>query len=112
MLSLPALVVALVLFAFVDQFMLWLGKSGMLPWRRGDDGRPVSATGFEVLHGSISPGKAQELKQRQTSLILRDEAESGAPPLCRVDLDSGTAVFRAPAAPAEQVTDAAEAADR
>ena len=93
-LSLPALVVLLVLFAVVDQVMLALGKAGILPWRRGGDDRPVSATGFEVLHGSISPGKAQELKQRQTSLVMREEDEAGAPRRGGIDLESGRAVIK------------------
>ena len=99
--SLPALVVLLTLVAFVDQCMLRLGKAGVLPWRRGSDNRAVSATGFEVLHASMSYGKAHELRQRQTSLVLRDDAEAAAPPSCSVDLDRGTIVFRA--APGGQV---------
>lgn len=95
LLSLPALVVLLTIFAFVDLFMLRLGKARVLPWRRGTDNRAVSATGFEVLHASMSYGKAQELKERQTSLVLREDAEASAAPSCTIDLNSGKAVFRA-----------------
>jgi hypothetical protein len=94
MVSLPALVVLLTVLAFVDMLLLKLGKAGILPWRRGADHRPVSATGFEVLHGSMSYGKAQELKQRQTTLVLRDEDEAAAPPNGPIDLDAGRVVFR------------------
>jgi hypothetical protein len=94
MVSLPALVVLLTLFAFVDMLLLRLGKAGILPWRRGADHRPVSATGFEVLHGSMSYGKAQELKQRQTTLVLSDEQEAGSPPNGPIDLDAGRVVVR------------------
>jgi hypothetical protein len=90
--SLPALVVLLTVFAFVDLLLLRLGKARILPWRRGADDRPVSATGFEVLHGSMSYGKAQELKQRQTTLLLRADQESGAPPHGPIDLDAGRVV--------------------
>ncbi|HEV2637320.1 MAG TPA: DUF6191 domain-containing protein [Actinocrinis sp.] len=98
-LSLPALVVLLTMFAFVDLLLLKLGKAGILPWRRGEDHSTVSATGFEVLHGSISYGKAQELKQRQTELVLRQDQESAAPPYGAVDLDSGRVVVRAVSRP-------------
>lgn len=88
--SLPALVVLLTAFALLDMVLLRLGRAGILPWRRGADHRPVSATGFEVLHGSFSPGKAQELKQRQTTLVLRDDQEAaGTPASGAIDLDSG-----------------------
>ena len=92
--SLPALVVLLVLLALVDQLLLALGKAGLAPWRRERGARPVSATGFEVLHANLAPGKAQELKQRQTTLILREDEESAAPPAGPVDLDSGRIVVR------------------
>lgn len=92
--SLPALVVLLVLLAIADQLLLALGKAGLVPWRRQRGERPVSATGFEVLHANLAPGKAQELKQRQTSLVLREDEESGAPPSRAVDLDSGRIVMR------------------
>jgi hypothetical protein len=92
--SLPALVVLLTVFAFVDLLLLRLGKAGIVPWRRGSDHRPVSATGFEVLHGSMSYGKAQELKQRRTTLVLRDDHEAGAPSNGPIDLDAGHVVLR------------------
>lgn len=93
--SLPALVVLLCLLAAVDQLLLWLGKAGILPWRRKAGNRRVSATGFEVLHAHLSVGKAQELKQRSTSLVLReDEHAAGRPRSSAIDLEAGTAVIR------------------
>ena len=94
--SLPALVVLLCLLALLDQVLLWLGKAGVLPWRRKAGSRRVSATGFEVLHGHLSVGKAQELKQRHTSLVLREDETAGGRPHSAVDLDAGTAVIRRP----------------
>ena len=55
----------------------------------------ISATGFEQLHASFSPGKQNELEQRKTTLMLRDDEGDGAPPRTRVDLDAGVAVIRA-----------------
>lgn len=94
--SLPALVVGLVVLALIDQLLLWAGKARILPWRTKDRDRRVSATGFEQLHGHLSPGKAQELKQRETVLVLREDEAPGAPPRSEVDLVGGTAVIRVP----------------
>lgn len=57
------------------------------------------ATGFEQLHGALSPGKQHELSERQSALLLRDDDEDGAPPhRTRVDLEGGVAVVRLPPA--------------
>ncbi|TRO61658.1 DUF6191 domain-containing protein [Streptomyces sp. IB201691-2A2] len=91
--SLPGLVILLTVIAFVDQLMLRAGRAGVLPWRNGARTGQVSATGFEQLHGALSPGKQHELNERQSALVLRDDEEDGAPPhRTRVDLDGGTAV--------------------
>lgn len=92
--TLPALVVLLCLLALVDQVLLWLGKAKILPWRREAGERRISATGFEVLHGQLSIGKAQELKQRQSMLVLRDDEQAGGRPNSAIDLDAGTAIVR------------------
>jgi hypothetical protein len=100
LLTLPGLVIALTAVAFVDQLLLRMGRAGVLPWRgRGGYGQ-VSATGFEQLHASFSPGKQNELKERQSSLLMRDDEEDGAPPhRTVVDLKGGTAVVRLPQGP-------------
>ena len=92
--SLPALVVLLCALALVDQVLLWLGKARILPWRHERGERRVSATGFEVLHAHLSVGKAHELKQRGTTLVLRDGEQADARPYSAIDLDAGTAVIR------------------
>ncbi|MDG4858556.1 DUF6191 domain-containing protein [Streptomyces sp. T-3] len=103
MLTLPGLVIALTLIALVDQVLLRAGRAGLLPWRNGARVGQVSATGFEQLHGSLSPGKQHELKERQSALIMRDDEEDGAPPhRTTVDLDGGTAVVRRPPGPCPQ----------
>ncbi|MFB7574182.1 DUF6191 domain-containing protein [Streptomyces sp. NPDC056165] len=95
--TLPGLVVALTLVAFVDQLLLRAGRVGVLPWRNGARQGQISATGFEQLHASLSPGKQNELKERQSALVMPDNEDDGAPPnRTTVDLDGGTAVVRMP----------------
>ncbi|MEW1718047.1 DUF6191 domain-containing protein [Streptomyces sp. NPDC093109] len=97
--TLPGLVILLTVVAFVDQLLLRMGRSGMLPWRNSVRQGQISATGFEQLHASFSPGKQNELKERQSALLMRDDEEDGAPPhRTTVDLDGGTAVIRIPGA--------------
>ncbi|MET8964540.1 DUF6191 domain-containing protein [Streptomyces sp. NPDC004074] len=97
--TLPGLVILPTVPAFVDQFLLRLGRAGLLPWRNGARQGQISATGFEQLHASLSPGKQTELKERQSALLMRDDEEDGAPPnRTTVDLDGGTAVVRMPPA--------------
>ncbi|MFF7329784.1 DUF6191 domain-containing protein [Streptomyces sp. NPDC090306] len=97
--TLPGLVIVLTVVAFADQLLLRAGRAGMLPWRNGARQGQISATGFEQLHASFSPGKQSELKERQSALLLRDDEEDGAPPhRTTVDLAGGTAVVRMPPA--------------
>ncbi|MFF4547148.1 DUF6191 domain-containing protein [Streptomyces sp. NPDC001435] len=93
--TLPGLVIVLTAVALVDQVLMRAGRAGILPWRNGARLGQVSATGFEQLHGALSPGKQHELKERQSALLLRDDDEDGAPPhRTTIDLESGTAVIR------------------
>ncbi|WP_432139586.1 MULTISPECIES: DUF6191 domain-containing protein [unclassified Streptomyces] len=95
--TLPGLVIALTLLAFVDQLLLRAGRAGLLPWRNSVRQGQISATGFEQLHAALSPGKQHELKERQSSLVLRDDEDDGAPRhRTTVDLGQGTAVVRLP----------------
>ncbi|MFF4852931.1 DUF6191 domain-containing protein [Streptomyces sp. NPDC001194] len=95
--TLPGLVVVLTAVAFADQVLLRAGRAGVLPWRNSVRTGQVSATGFEQLHAGFSPGKQNELKERQSALVLRDDEEDGAPPhRTTVDLAAGTAVVRMP----------------
>lgn len=95
--TLPGLVILLTALAFVDQLMLRAGRAGLLPWRNSARQGQISATGFEQLHATFSPGKQSELKERQSALLLRDDEEDGAPPnRTLVDLEGGTAVVRLP----------------
>ncbi|MET9660737.1 DUF6191 domain-containing protein [Streptomyces sp. NPDC006510] len=97
LMTLPGLVIGLTAVAFLDQLMLRAGRAGLLPWRNGARQGQVAATGFEQLHASLSPGKQNELKERQSALLMRDDEEDGAPPhRSTVDLDGGRAVIRLP----------------
>jgi hypothetical protein len=92
--TLPGLVVLLTVLAFIDQLVLRAGRAGRLPWRNAARQGQISATGFEQLHASFSPGKQSELEERRSALVLRDDEEDGAPPRSTVDLGRGTAVIR------------------
>ncbi|QIQ01656.1 DUF6191 domain-containing protein [Streptomyces liangshanensis] len=95
--TLPGLVILLTAAAFADQLLLRVGRAGLLPWRNSVRQGQISATGFEQLHATFSPGKQNELKERRSALVLRDDEEDGAPPhRTTVDLDGRTAVVRLP----------------
>ncbi|MER6094343.1 DUF6191 domain-containing protein [Streptomyces sp. NPDC001728] len=85
--TLPGLVILLTVIAFADQLLRMTG--------RGKRTGQVSSTGFEQLHATFSQGKQNELKERRSSLVLRDDEEDGAPPnRSTVDLSGGRAVIR------------------
>ena len=94
--TLPGLVLLLLGVSAVDQLMLRTRGHGLVPWRRDTQ---VSATGFDLLHAALSPGKADELAQRHTEELVRDEEDDGAPPRSRVDLEAGVAYLRIPGRP-------------
>ncbi|WSQ15351.1 DUF6191 domain-containing protein [Streptomyces sp. NBC_01231] len=75
--------------------LLRAGRAGVLPWRNSARQGQISATGFEQLHASFSPGKQNESEERQSALVLPDKQDDGAPPdRTTVDLEGGTAVVR------------------
>ena len=95
--TLPGLVLALLAVAGLDQLLLRVRGRGIVPWRRDAQ---VSSTGFDLLHAALSPGKADELAQRQTEELVREEEAEGAPPpRSRVDLDAGVARLVVPRPP-------------
>lgn len=95
--TLPGLAVLLTATAFLDLALVRAGRAGLLPRRWSGRQGQISSTGFEQLHASFSPGKQNELKERRSALVLRDDEEDGAPPRSRVDLDGARAVVRMPA---------------
>ena len=94
--TLPGLVLLLLAVAAADQVALRVRGHGLVPWRRDTQ---VSSTGFDLLHAALSPGKADELAQRHTEELVRDEDHDGAPPPSRVDLEAGVAHLRLPRRP-------------
>ena len=94
--TLPGLVLVLLAVAGLDQLLLRVRGRGIVPWRRDAQ---VSSTGFDLLHAALSPGKADELAQRQTEELVREEEADGAPPRSRVDLDAGLARLVVPRPP-------------
>lgn len=87
--TLPGLVILLTGIAFADQILRMTGRGK----RRGQ----ISSTGFEQLHATFSQGKQNELEERRSALVLRDDEEDGAPPHhSTVDLTGGRAVIRLP----------------
>lgn len=59
-------------------------------------GAPLSAAGFEEMDAFFGAGKRHELDERNHSLMMRDDADDGAPPLVEVDLDGNRTVLRQP----------------
>lgn len=91
--SLPGLVCLLIMLVAIERFGLWAGRRSWLPWRRAN--RPeLSAAGLDEFAASFQSGKRVELNQRNTELMLRDDAADGAPPY--IDLDAGTATLPRP----------------
>ncbi|MFF9480154.1 DUF6191 domain-containing protein [Streptomyces sp. NPDC014733] len=72
--------------------VLWLALFTWAGWRRrthGGGGTPAVQTWGELFH----PSQRHVQQERERQLVLRDDADSGAPPHS-VDLDSGTAFIR------------------
>ncbi|MFI2606752.1 DUF6191 domain-containing protein [Kitasatospora sp. NPDC018619] len=69
-----------------------LDESSSRPRQRGP-GVHTGAGGLEELHALFSPGKQVQIEQKHERLVLRDDAQAGAPPHFGVDLDRGVAVL-------------------
>jgi hypothetical protein len=94
--TVPGVVLLLIGLVAVDRMGLWGSRRLRLPWRREPEGRAMSAPGLDELHAIFYASKLHEIRQRRTSLMLRDEEGDGAPPRGRIDLDTGRAVIRRP----------------
>lgn len=92
--------IGLVVFAVLDRAGLWAHRRFRLPWRRDDAGRPLSAVAVGELDAFFHSTHRHRQDQRNSSLILRDEEDDGAPPRNKIDLDTGTAIVRRPPGPA------------
>ena len=80
--SIPGLAVLLVGLASGERLWRWV--------RRRKGHAVVSATAMDEFTTLFHGSKHIELDQRQVTLMLGEDEESGAPPRGPVDLDSGT----------------------
>jgi hypothetical protein len=87
-LTLPGLAVLLVVLAVVEQLWSHIGRRSPLHRRRR---HARSAGGLDVFSAALAPGRAVDLEVQRTREVRRDDAEDGAPPARRIDLDSGVA---------------------
>jgi Family of unknown function (DUF6191) len=92
--TIPGLVILLVVAVAIDRMGLWSNRRLRLPWRTELEGRALSAPGLDEMHAIFYAAKRHEIDQRRTSLMLRDEENSAAPPRTGIDLDGGMAVIR------------------
>ncbi|GHC77092.1 DUF6191 domain-containing protein [Streptomyces flavofungini] len=96
LLSFPAFVCQLVLFALVESVWRWFTGLGLIPWLRRRTGRSLSSTAFDEFTAVVNGNKTVEVEQRRVELLLRDDEGDGAPPRSTVDLAQGTAFIVMP----------------
>lgn len=89
-------VVVIAALYLADQALLWMERRGWIYWRRRRAGiGAASASGMMgELHILFSPTHQHVAEEKERRLVLRDDAESGAPLDRRIDLESGRAVVR------------------
>ncbi|MGW1323868.1 DUF6191 domain-containing protein [Streptomyces antibioticus] len=94
------LATALVL-VLADQVLLWAERRGWIYWRRRKAGVGAASTAgmMNELHDLLSPTHRHVAEEKERRLVLREDAGSGAPPLRRVDLESGRVVVRSETPP-------------
>ncbi|WP_190233047.1 DUF6191 domain-containing protein [Streptomyces avicenniae] len=85
-----AAVAALVL---ADQVLLWAERRDWIYWRRNSVGGGAGGGMLGELHQLFSPARHHMVEEQQRQLVLRDDAESGAPPAREIDLASGQVVI-------------------
>jgi hypothetical protein len=94
--SFPAFVCLLVLFALVESAWRWFTGLGLMPWLRRRTGRSLSSTVFDEFTAVVNGNKAAELEQRRVELLRRGDESDGAPPRSSIDLTAGTAFIVLP----------------
>ena len=87
-LTLPGLAVLLVVLAALEQLWSRVGRRSPLHRR---ERHALSAGGLDVFSAALAPGRAVDLEVQRSREVRRDDAEDGAPPYGRIDLDSGVA---------------------
>lgn len=96
-LTLPGLVLLLIAAAAIEHLLSARNPreadpDRLYPKRRG----AVTGVGLDVLNVALNPASKHTVDQREHERVWRDEAEEGAPPRSRVDLDRGLAHLRLP----------------
>ncbi|MFC5187167.1 DUF6191 domain-containing protein [Actinomadura harenae] len=94
--SVPGLLLGLIVFSVLDHLGWWAHRRFRLPWRRDDTGRPVSSVAVGELSAFFQGTHRNQIDQRASSLMMRDDETDGAPPRTRIDLNNGSAVIRLP----------------
>ncbi|MGW7194615.1 DUF6191 domain-containing protein [Streptomyces chryseus] len=96
LMSFPAFVCLMVLFALMESSWQWFTGLGLVPWLRRHAGQSLSNVVFDEFTAVVNGNKTVELKQRQVELLRRDDESDGAPPRSYVDLAEGTAFIVVP----------------
>lgn len=87
----PMLVLGLLALATAE--VLWRKRTGrpLIPRPTGSSTNPVAASGLGAVDDIFNPARHHEVEQKQTSLMMRDEAGDAAPPVVDLDLNAGKA---------------------
>ncbi|WP_249040233.1 DUF6191 domain-containing protein [Streptomyces chryseus] len=96
LMSFPAFVCLMVLFALTESAWRWFTGLGLVPWLRRRAGQSLSNVVFDEFTAVVNGNKTVELKQRRVELLRRDDESDGAPPRSYVDLAEGTAFIVVP----------------
>ncbi|MGY1621001.1 DUF6191 domain-containing protein [Geodermatophilus sp. SYSU D00965] len=97
-LTLPGLVLLLVVLGVAESVWARLGRRS--PVTRHSR-HALSAGGLDVFSAALAPGREVDLEQQRVQRTRREDAEEGAPPFSRVDLDAGVAVLVVPRSAAQ-----------
>ncbi|MGW3956785.1 DUF6191 domain-containing protein [Streptomyces sp. NPDC004752] len=98
--------VAFTAVALADQILLWMERRGWIYWRRRKAGIGAASTAGMMgeLHDVFSPTHRHVSEEKERRLVLREDAESGAPLDRRIDLESGRVVIH-PGSPSPDAAD-------
>ncbi|MGW4160108.1 DUF6191 domain-containing protein [Streptomyces sp. NPDC004788] len=99
LLLMGALMLVLFALALLRRLIHRTGRPRVLARRLGarTAGGDPAAMAVDELFALLTPTKHVRLEQQRTDMVLRHDAEDGAPPAMGLDLDAGRAVVRRPA---------------
>ncbi|QDQ09769.1 hypothetical protein [Streptomyces spectabilis] len=78
LMSFPAFVCLLALFALVEAAWRWFAGLGLIPWPRRRAGRSLSHIAFDEFTAVVNGNKAAEPERRRVELLRRDDEVAGA----------------------------------